>query len=67
MIVIFKYSKIIYYVVILMPEIEITVKGYKCLRCSHEWIPKKQQYPKVCAKCHSPYWDTPRKKSMLKK
>jgi len=32
-----------------------------CLRCSHRWISRKQNSePKVCAKCHSPYWNAPR-------
>ena len=33
----------------------------KCLRCEHEWFPRKQEPPKLCPKCNSPYWDRPRK------
>ena len=51
-----------------MPRVPITVMGYRCERCSHEWIPRDpEQSPSVCPKCKSPYWDRPRKKpvSML--
>jgi predicted Zn-ribbon and HTH transcriptional regulator len=40
---------------------EITLKGYLCERCGHTWVPKENIKPKVCPKCKSPYWDTPRK------
>jgi len=43
-----------------MAEIKLSVKGYKCERCSHEWIPRKSEYPITCPKCKSPYWDKPR-------
>lgn len=49
-----------------MPKIKIEVEGYKCLRCNHEWIPKKKEYPKVCPNCHSAYWDTPKKNKNTK-
>lgn len=43
-----------------MPKVKLW--GYRCLRCEHEWLPRdKSQQPKVCPKCKSPYWDTPRK------
>jgi len=51
-----------------MPRVPITVMGYRCERCSHEWIPRDtSQEPSVCPKCKSPYWNRPRKKpsSML--
>jgi DNA-directed RNA polymerase subunit RPC12/RpoP len=44
-----------------MARIPITVMGYLCERCSHEWIPNTASEPRVCPKCHSPYWDRPRK------
>ncbi len=45
-----------------MAEIILKVKGYKCERCEHEWIPrKKKEYPTICPICKSPYWDKPRK------
>ena len=41
---------------------EITLKGYQCERCKHEWFPReKQERPRVCPKCKSAYWDAPRK------
>jgi len=43
---------------------EITLKGYKCERCGHEWVPRDKTEPKVCPKCKSPYWNRPRKKVM---
>jgi DNA-directed RNA polymerase subunit RPC12/RpoP len=51
-----------------MARVPITVMGYRCERCSHEWIPRAaEQEPSVCPKCKSPYWNRPRKKptSML--
>ena len=51
-----------------MARVPITVMGYRCERCSHEWIPRDvEQEPAVCPKCKSPYWNRPRKsgESML--
>ena len=52
----------------------ILIVGNKCYRCSHEWVSsQKNQIPKVCPKCKSPYWDRPKtrfiknKKKKLKK
>ena len=52
-----------------MARKEIKVLQYECERCSHKWIPRELSVePKVCPKCKSPYWDTPRKeKSKPKK
>lgn len=45
-----------------MARVPITVMGYRCERCSHEWIPKDAEIePSVCPKCKSPYWNKPRK------
>jgi DNA-directed RNA polymerase subunit RPC12/RpoP len=47
-----------------MPRVPITVMGYRCERCSHEWIPRDaRQDPSVCPKCKSPYWNRPRRKA----
>jgi predicted Zn-ribbon and HTH transcriptional regulator len=47
-----------------MPRVPITVMGYRCERCSHEWIPRNtKQAPSVCPKCKTPYWDRPKKKA----
>ena len=47
------------------PRVPITVMGYRCERCGHEWIPRDvEQEPSVCPKCKSPYWDKPRKRGV---
>lgn len=43
--------------------VTIKTKGYRCLRCGHEWIPKRKEEPRVCPNCKSPYWNKPRKKA----
>ena len=50
-----------------MAEIKITLKGFKCERCKHEWIPRNKERPIICPKCKSPYWDKPRKKDTMVK
>ncbi len=45
-----------------MPEIQM--KGFECNRCNHRWIPREGEKPKVCPKCKSPYWDTPRRSEL---
>ncbi len=47
-----------------MPRVPITVMGYRCELCEHEWIPRDlERDPEVCPKCKSPYWDRPKKKA----
>ena len=41
---------------------EIKVLKCKCERCSHKWITRSKEKPRVCPKCKSPYWDIPRRK-----
>ncbi len=41
---------------------KLTIKT--CLRCRWSW-PTKQDHPKVCPKCKSPYWNTPRLEKKL--
>lgn len=41
---------------------KIKVDAFQCERCSHIWLPhKREEAPGRCAKCKSPYWNTPRK------
>ncbi len=51
-----------------MPKVWITVLGYRCERCGHEWVPRGggDSEPRVCAKCKSPYWNTPRTRGVVK-
>ncbi len=46
-----------------MPKVMISMMGYRCERCGHEWVPRESSAsePRVCPKCKSPYWDRPRK------
>ena len=41
---------------------EITVKKCTCERCGHDWVTRGIEMPKVCPRCKSPYWNTPKKK-----
>lgn len=49
-----------------MARVPITVMGYRCERCGHEWIPRggSEEEPRVCPKCRSPWWNRPRKSMM---
>ena len=51
-----------------MARVPITVMGYRCERCDHEWLPRQRDNgdtPRICPKCKSAYWDRPRQvKSM---
>jgi Zn finger protein HypA/HybF involved in hydrogenase expression len=39
----------------------IEVKKLKCLRCGHEWTPRKNDVRQCPGRnCHSLYWDTVR-------
>jgi len=44
-----------------MAKVKLTVDGFKCERCGHEWIARGTEEPKVCPKCKSPYWNIPKK------
>lgn len=45
-----------------MARIPITMMGFKCERCGHEWIPRDSDHePETCPKCKSPYWNRPRR------
>lgn len=38
---------------------KIKLPKFTCLRCGHEWAPKKPEKPLRCAYCKSPYWEKP--------
>jgi hypothetical protein len=41
----------------------VQIKGFKCDRCGYTWkLRGERSEPKVCAKCHSAYWNEPRKR-----
>ena len=42
-----------------MAKIQLTVWGWRCERCGHEWVPRQEggEEPRVCPKCKSAYWD----------
>ncbi len=50
-----------------MARIPITVMGFRCDRCGHEWIPRGglDEEPRVCPKCHSAWWNQPSKKARM--
>ena len=44
---------------------EILIQGYKCERCGHIWVPRKNEYgvierPRTCPRCKSAWWDKPK-------
>ena len=47
----------------------VAIKGYRCLRCNHTWVPRGWEQkskeippdPKVCPRCKSAWWNEPRK------
>lgn len=47
----------------------ITVEGYRCERCDHEWVPREttEGDPTICPYCKSPYWNKPRLSSIKKR
>lgn len=43
-----------------MGKVEVKKAGLKCERCSHVWVPRKdERLVRICPKCKSAYWDTP--------
>lgn len=35
--------------------------SYECLKCGHQWIPRKEGTPVRCPSCKSAYWNRPRR------
>ena len=52
-----------------MAKVKMTVWGWRCERCQHQWLPRQQgnPEPRTCPSCKSPYWNTPRKATMKPK
>jgi hypothetical protein len=50
-----------------MARVPITVMGFRCDRCAHEWVPRPGavEEPRVCPWCHSTLWNQPQKKPRL--
>ena len=50
-----------------MGRVPITVMGYRCERCAHEWIPRGDHDgdPKQCPGCKSALWETPKRTSSM--
>lgn len=51
-----------------MARVPITVMGYRCDRCGHQWIPRGglgEEEPRVCPSCHSALWNQPEKKTRM--
>jgi DNA-directed RNA polymerase subunit RPC12/RpoP len=44
-----------------MARVPITVMGYRCDQCGHEWVPGRNanQEPRSCPSCKSRRWDHP--------
>jgi DNA-directed RNA polymerase subunit RPC12/RpoP len=39
----------------------VTLPVVKCLKCNHEWSPRKSGRPTLCPECKSRTWDEARK------
>jgi hypothetical protein len=50
-----------------MARVPITVMGFRCDRCGHEWVPRggMEEEPRVCPSCHSALWNQPHKKQRM--
>lgn len=35
-------------------------RQYKCERCGHEWFSRSGARPRICPRCKSAWWDTPK-------
>lgn len=57
------------YMLACMGKVKMTVWGWRCERCEHEWLPREQGQdpPRVCPKCKSPYWNRPRQSAVKPK
>ena len=45
-----------------MARVPITMMGYRCESCGHEWVPRNpEREPPTCPKCRSRNWNRPPK------
>ncbi len=52
------------FIIKLMNNNSFELPTLECLRCGHNWIPRRPVKPKVCPKCTSPYWNKPKWKGI---
>lgn len=53
---------------VLMPfQSAFNMEKDKCLRCGWAWYRRSPDEPRVCPKCHSPYWNKERVRGTEKK
>jgi hypothetical protein len=45
----------------IVPGMKLSIPVLKCERCGYEWIPRREEAPKVCPACKCRTWSTPRK------
>ena len=50
----------------MVAKVKIEFEGYHCERCGHEWVPRRDESPRLCPRCKSAYWDRPRKDGRMK-
>jgi hypothetical protein len=45
-----------------MARVPITIMGYRCDQCGHEWVPRSKatKAPRSCPSCKSRHWDQPK-------
>jgi hypothetical protein len=50
-----------------MARVPITMMGFRCEVCHHEWIPEGglDLEPDICPACHSNLWNQPESKSRM--
>jgi hypothetical protein len=50
-----------------MARVPITVMGFRCDHCGHEWIPRdnSKREPRICPSCKSEQWNSPNERKPL--
>lgn len=39
-------------------NMNVKLPTFECMRCGHKWHPEKEEVPRVCAYCKSPYYQS---------